>query len=384
LQAVQRACFNRGCTTLHSAELGICLLSDAVQVEPNQTAAGGSSQASSSTAWSAKYVPGSERPAEDELYGFRTAMAEAAAQEEAAAPPKPKVDVRLAIMLLLLVTGIGGLITYAVMNWMKPKVPSLYVDLGTQRYDPAGLGGRMIAQWTGSATYKFTIDPLDLAQIPGFQATIANPPHAITFSIKLKDASASVVCQKDIVIPGVPEGQGAFDEATALQPRTIPTGDTLQNVAGANKQIGEMVLTGSLACDLDAYKKIVGWDFTTDFPPLGTQQDWQKHEDTLQADAKKAKNPPSKTPVSYGGYYLVKSLGSPIESDDVIVSDNPTKGVVVTSSGRAFLVGTSVLVNPALDWQIFPAEIHYHCDKTAMCMLTRLSSRSAVRAHLMR
>jgi hypothetical protein len=57
---------------------------------------------------------------------------------------------------------------------------------------------------------------------------------------------------------------------------------------------------------------------------------------------------------------------------------------VATSSGHAFLVGTKILVNPALDWQIFPADIHYRCERNAMCMVTRLSSRTAVRAHLMK
>jgi len=309
-------------------------------------------------------------------------MAETVEAEETA-PAPPKANLRLIVMLALVVSAAAALLVYGGMMWLKPKPLALSNDLGTERYDPAGLGGRLIAEWTGNAGYKFTVDPLDPAQIPGFQATIANPPHAITFSLKMKDATNGVECEKDIVIPGVPEGQGAFDQSSAMAPRTLPTGETLQNVAGSDGQISEMVLSGSMPCNLDAYKKIVAWEFTTDFPPLSTQKDWEKHEDQVQAEAKKGQSG-SKAPVSYGGYYLVRSLPTPIEADDVIVSDNPGKGIVATSSGRAFLVGTKVLVNPALDWQIFPADIHYRCDRTAMCMVTRLSSRSAVRAHLMR
>lgn len=365
-------------------ESGLCGLSNVAQVEQNETVgAGNTPSPASSFSSENKYVPGTSRPAEDELYGFRTALAESVEAEESE-PAPPKVNVRLIILLVLLVSAVAGVVVYGSMNWFKPKPLALSIDLGTQRYDPAGLGGRLIAQWTGSASYKFSVDPLDPAQIPGFQATIANPPHAITFSLKLKDATNGVECQKDIVIPGVPQGDGAFDPSVAMAPRTIPTGDTLQDVAGSNGQIGEMALAGALPCSLDAFKKIVAWEFTTDFPPLSTQKDWEKHEDQVQAEAKKGKSGRSSAPVSIGGYILVKSLPTPIESDDVIVSDNPSKGIVATSSGRAFLVGTKVLVNPALDWQIFPADIHYRCDRTAMCMVTRLSSRTAVRAHLMK
>ena len=370
--------FNFRCTASHVSESGFCPLSNGVQIDPNEAVTTGKS----GSAWTDhKYVPGSGRPAEDELYGFRAAMAQTVEAEDKL-PEPPKTNLRLIVMLGLLVAGVAAMLVYGGMNWLRPKPQALFNDLGTQRYDPAGLGGRLIAEWTGSAGYKFTIDPLDPAMIPGFQATIANPPHAITFSLKLKDKSDEVVCQKDVVIPGQPEGSGDFDQAAAMAQRTLPTGETMQNVAVANGQIGETTLNGSLGCDLDAFKKIVAWAFTTDFPPLSTQQDWEKHEETVKEEARRGKAPPA--PQTIAGYIFVKSLPTPIEADDVIVSDNPAKGIVVTSSGRAFLVGSKVLVNPALDWQIFPADVHYRCDRTAMCMVTRLSSRTAVRAHLMK
>lgn len=359
-------------------------MSDAVQVEQNEPITSSSLPSSgASMASDHKYVPGSERPAEDELFGFRTALAQSE-EAENQEPQRPPLNALKVVVLVIAVTAVAVLLVLGGSMLFKPKAPDLYIDLGTQRYDPAGLGGRLIAQWTGSTSYKFTVDPLDATQIPGFQATVANPPHAITFTLRLKDTSDQVACQKDIVISGAPLGPGGFDQAQALTARVTPTGDRVQNVAGADGKIGEMVLTGQLPCSLDVYKKIVGWEFSTDFPPLGTQSDWEKHEDAVQAQAKKAKGGNTAAPQSVGGYFFVKSLPSPMEADDVIVSDNPSKGIVVTSSGQAFLVGSKVLVNPALEWQVFPADVHYRCEKNAMCMVTRLSSRSAVRAHLMK
>ena len=358
-------------------------MSDAVQVEQNEPVTAKTPQSKPGQSSSDyRYEPGSTRPPEDELYSFRSAIAQHIEEEEAQ-PKKPKVNVVLVIGLVVMVAAIAALIVVAGSMWFKPKPANLYIDLGSQRYDPAGLGGRLIAQYADNASYKFTVDPLDPSQVPGFHATITNPPHAITFSLIMRDAKQGVACRKDIVIPGVPEGAGPFDPSQALAPRTIPTGDTWQNVAGDNGQIDEMVLSGSLPCNLNAYKKIVAWEFSTDFPPLSTQKDWEKHEDAVQAQARRGRSGDA-TRVNYGGYFLVRSLPAPIEADDVIVSDNPTKGVVATSSGRAFLVGSKVLVNPALDWQVFPANIHYRCDRTAMCMVTRLSSRTAVRAHLLK
>ena len=328
-----------------------------------------------------RYAPGAQRLAEDELFGFRDEIAKSEAVERVV-PVRPRTNPMMMIAMLIAVGGATALLFFGAAQWLRPKPPSLYIDLGTRNYDPAGLGGRLIAQWSGSTQYKLTIDPLDPTQIPGFQATVANPPHAITFMLLLKDASDRVACQKELVISGVPEGRGAVDETQILAARTSATGDTVQNVAGSDGQIGEMVLTGALPCDIEAYKTIVGWEFSTDFPPLGTQEDWEKHEEKMQADAKKAKGGSGQE--SIGGYFFAKSLPSPIEADDVIVGDNPSKGIVTTGSGHNFLVGSEVLRNPALDWQVFPAEIHYRCERNAICMLTRLSSRSAVRAHLMK
>jgi len=359
-------------------------LSDAVQLEQNETVKAGREPSQAAMSSDQKYVPGTSRPAEDELYGFRTAMAEAAREEEEARPRRSPINVLMLAAIALAVLGVAVLLAVGAAMFFKARTPILYKDLGTQRYDPAGLGGRLIVQWNGSAGYKFTIDPLDPAEAPGFEATISNPPHAITFTLRLKNTSDQVACQKDIVIQGAPLGPGGFDDSQALAPRTTPTGDGMQNVAGSSGQIGEMVLTGSLPCNLDTYKSIAGWEFVTDFPPLYTQKDWEQHEDAVQARARKGKAGADSAPQAIGGYFFVKSLPTPMEADDVIVSDNPSKGIVVTSAGRAFLVGSKVLVNPALDWQIFPADIHYRCERNAMCLVTRLSSRSAVRAHLMK
>ena len=89
----------------------------------------------------------------------------------------------------------------AIPKLMKPKPPALYIDMGNRRFDPAGLGGRLIARWEGSATYQLTIDPLEPQQLAGFRAVAADPPHPLSLVIRLNDAAGLVACQKEIVLP---------------------------------------------------------------------------------------------------------------------------------------------------------------------------------------
>jgi hypothetical protein len=190
-----------------------------------------------------------------------------------------------------------------------------------------------------------------------------------------------VACEKEIVFPApVVQSAGPVDPAQALLPRKTADGDTVQNVEGSDGQISEMTVTGALPCALKAYQSLAAWEFSSNFPNFAAQAEWLKHENILKGGKKEH----SGNGNLYGIYALVKSLSSPIDGDDVIVSDNPSRGIVATSGGRVFLVGSNVLTNRALDWQSFPAAVHFRCDKTAICMVTRLNSRTVVRAHLMK
>jgi len=56
-----------------------------------------------------------------------------------------------------------------------------------------------------------------------------------------------------------------------------------------------------------------------------------------------------------------------LRATTLIVSDNPSRGIVATSGGRAFLVGMNVLTNRALDWQSFPATVAFPLREECEC-----------------
>lgn len=357
-------------------------MSNGVQTEQNEPVTAAAPPQSEGSVATYNVVPFADKGAtKDDLYGFRAAMAAHQAEAEEQKPKeKPKSAIWIMLLLVALLGTGAALLFFGVSKVVAPKQPALYIDLGTQRFDPAGLGGRFIARWSDGASFQFFIDPLDEDRMPGFQAVAENPPHSISFNVRLLDSSGAVACQKDILIPPINGAEGSTDHAQALAPRQTSTGDTVQNTANRDGQITEMVISGSLPCSLAAYRHIVSWDFSSNFPNLDEQANWIKHEKDLAS----SRNPHKSSGVSYGPYTLVKSLPVPIEGDDVIVSDNPARGIVETGGGRVFLVGASVLTNRALDWQSFPASVHFRCERNAICMVTRLNSRTAVHAHLLR
>lgn len=203
-----------------------------------------------------------------------------------------------------------------------------------------------------------------------------DPPRQLTLTIRLLDSSGGVACEKMILLPA-PAPQGTLrDPAQALAPQITPSGDTAVNVTGNDGKIDEIDLTGSLPCSEKAYRLLAGWDFSTNFPTVQEQQDWLKHK------GKRAESLKSHHARRFAQPIL--NLPAPIEGDDVIVGDNPSNGTLSTSGGLVFLVKPGAARNRSAGWQIFPAPIHYRCDKKGFCILTRTRSDTVLQARLLK
>jgi hypothetical protein len=311
--------------------------------------------------------------APETLYTYRPPEPPADQDAAAKAPPMPS-KVTLILGGLLAVAALVAIV-FALQSAITPKPPVQYIDLGTQRFDPAGLGGRLIARWEENAEYQLSLDPLDQSFVPGFEAVAQNPPRPLSVTVRLRNAEGLVICQKEILFPPPAPAGAPPDPAHTLQPQKTPSGDTVQNVAGEDGRIAEIAISGGLPCPAKAYSRLTAWDFTTNFPTLAEQADWQKHEAAL-APAAKAKK-------ANGFAALVQHLPTSIEGDDVIVGDNPSRGTVETSAGRVFLVGTNLRTRGA-EWQEFPAAIHYRCDRNGVCILSRSNSRTTLQARLLK
>jgi hypothetical protein len=309
-----------------------------------------------------------------ELYTFREALGPSPA--ELALPRKKAPAVPFAgILLVGALLALVAFLIYAVPSLFQPKPPVPYIDMGSQRFDPAGLSGRLIARWQGNASYQLFLDPIDQGQVARFAATALDPPRQLSVTLRFRDADGLVACQKSILLPApVPHEPGTKFAPSRGQQQT-QTGDTAQNMTGEDGQIAEIDLTGPLPCPAKAYTKFKTWDFFTDFPTIAEQDEWLRQERGLDAKAHGGNNELSSQ---------IQRLPTAIEGDDVIVADNPSRGTVETDGGRVFFLGVAGMHNRAIAWQIFPASIHFRCDKNGSCVLTRTNSHVSLQARLLK
>lgn len=319
----------------------------------------------------------------EELYAFRAAMAAAepkpTPQPAKARPPVKRLLVYGALGTALLV--LAGLSLPSLKNsFSGTKPPVLYIDLGNRRFDPAGLSGRLIVKWEGKPNYELYLDPVDQEHTAGFQAVAQNAANPLTVVVRMLDASGMVACQKEIDVPPAAQTGTAPDPTQVFLAKTTAGGDTVRDLPGADGQVAEITTSGPLPCSLSAYQSIAAWDFAANFPNLKDQQDQLKHENAKNVEGN------SRRSYSAAGWRLTpvhfQRLPAAIEGDDVIVGDNPVRGTVDTSSGREFQVGTGGSHALSTEWQIFPSAIHFRCEKTGVCMLTRVSSRTMLQARM--
>lgn len=298
------------------------------------------------------------------------------------APTAPLVKPPLDQKKLILFAGLGGvafvllaLALYVAASKQDPIPP--FLDLGQTNIAAAGLSGRLIAKWDGAAQYELHIDPLSPQQAAGFAAVAINPPLPLTIDLHITSDSGSLLCRKEIVIPYTPVEDPDDALAQKFQPERTFDGDTVQNVAGADGEIIEIVMSGPLTCPAKAYRAFANWQFTSSFPSVADQQDWLRQQEALLAQIRnKAAQARASASIPHG-----LRLASPIDGEDVIVSDNPSHGTVATRAGRTFYVGKSGEMSRA-GWFVFPATIHFHCDVHSNCTLTRPDASTSVSARL--
>ena len=366
-------------------------MSDVAQIEASNSPGAAGPQTQESVAERVyKVLPPTGGASHEDLYGFRAAMMQPALVESPEEAEKRTKSKRAAAILPLLIIAVLAVLALLVIPKVtQSKAPALYVDLGTRRFDSAGLGARIIARWEGSTAYQLYIDPLDPQQTAGFQAVTVNPPHPVSVVIRLLDHTGAVACQKEVVLPTPAPAAGSSDAssatsssavAQALLPMQTASGDTVQNIAGPDGQIAEVTITGGLPCSLKQYQSLAAWEFFTNFPSLDEQAAWLSHQKLNDASSKKAHSGEGGS--GFSG--RLAHLPAAIDDDDVIVGDNPSQGTIDTQGGRMFLVGVIGLRNRTAEWQVFPAAVHFHCDKNGVCVLTRVNSRTTLQARLVK
>jgi hypothetical protein len=331
-------------------------------------------------------------------------------EQPAISVPRPRNYLLMAgtALLVLLVVVAGYLLVKP-----KPSGPASTVesadDLGPGVFNPAGLRGHLITQWQGKARYQLQIEPLGPQQEKGFSAVVAAPPHPILITIRVLDSAGFALCSKDILFRYDPAKalassttmelahttkQEAAQLAKDLEARHAQIAieqakeadrergaDIFESSVNPDGSIRSVHALGDLPCSKDAYKRANYWDFTSNFPTLEEQDDLLNHKpDALAQLVEQAK-----TSTSHGKRKPAQKKQQAmfyIEGDDRIVDYDPSSARIETGMRKSFYVGRRAEQATAESWASESALIHYRCDPTANCALTRYGSPAVLHARV--
>lgn len=318
-----------------------------------------------------RVIPSIDVEANEHFEHFVAYTPEPIETEKTESPSLPKaalIGIGVAILLV-------GLIGIAIWKVMSPQSPPIN-NLGTSYVSDAGLEGLLVLQWAGKTEYQLSVTPLNPQQLDGFAAVALNPPRPLFLDIRLLDSSSIVFCRKQILLPILPPPAEGQDPRQALLPQRTNGGDTVQNIAGVGGKINAIDLQGDLSCPEKSYKRIVAWQLLSNFPTLSEQADWLKRPPDQPANAKTL--PTRSRPHAR----LSAGLPPMVEGDDRITADNSSHSIIETSGGRTFTIDNKRSLASVFGWTVLPMAIHFRCDKSAACVITRAGSSNVVHARL--
>lgn len=274
--------------------------------------------------------------------------------------------------------------------------------LGAVTSNAAGLTGHLFTKWDDKLEYRLNLEPSDANQLAGFSLAVSDPPRPLSINVQLKDSLGFVLCSKDILLKYDPAKaavaahsdkgkagaanalaaqQAQVDELARQQSQEIERekgADTFENGVGPDGQIDSISAQGELPCSKKALDSMVSWGFIPNFPTLAEQSELLRHQPGAKSieenAASAAHRRESRKPAPVTPLFL-------IEGDDEIVWSDASGANVETFGNKSFTLDMSGQGTGSA-WRVYPAKIHYRCDQTSTCILTRPDSVIAMRARM--
>lgn len=315
-------------------------------------------------------------------------------EEAGAAKPPSMTTYRLAVIGALF--GVVFVVLIMALSGSFSSSPDPF-DLGTIRSDGVGLKGRLFTKWEDKKLeYRLSFEPTYPEQKEEFSYAVNNSSRPLSIEIQLKDAMGFALCTRNILLaydpgktaaagaaagaaPGKADGQSApppdLDRLRAAEAQREKGNDIFQNQTGSDGQVAALSAEGVIPCSKSAYEKATTWSFQPDFPSLAEQAELLKQSKVQQVTVEQKAVARNRKPVK-----AAAPLRFSIEGDDVIVDYDVSGGVLEGSSGENFYIDKDASQAARAVWQNLPARIHYRCDATTGCTVTRDGSGVMVRA----
>jgi hypothetical protein len=296
--------------------------------------------------------------------------------------------------------GLGILfgITIAAISWHINNPNGPY-DLRSVTSSEAGLKGHLFLKWEKKLQYRLTLEPSDPKQLAGFSLAVANSPRPLSINIQLKDAQGFVLCAKDILLQydarkaaalAAPDpeaeagntdtGNVSSDQLAqginvarleAQEPERELGKDIFLNQIGRDGQIDSISAQGDIACSGKAYESTSYWSFSPGFPSLAEQGELLKRQADIRANEASAASEKLVARRRMAAKAAPKPSPFYIEGDDSIAGYDASAGIIETFTARRFLVDKAGAAANALKGLDFPIDVHYRCDQSATCTITR-------------
>jgi hypothetical protein len=296
----------------------------------------------------------------------------------------PKSTVRAILLFLTLGAGIGiafGLLIKIPTWYQEISLPSN--DLGSVNFDAIGLKGHLITKWDQQTEYRFKLEPIQKDRTPIFEKIISDPPKPLFIKIDLMDSSDFVLCSRNIIFK--------FNFLKDIKPVETRSSDELNRVASsyANASINKsdwekgndffnnalhsdgtvnaVTSQGTLPCTKSAYMKVMKWNFSSNFPTVDEQDNFVKTHAECQLDDKSTKS--ISATKNNQSKHAINSDSN--EGDDVVSGYSVIQNNLETSGGMTFFIYKDGERDNAIAWGVQDARIHYHCDDSSLCTLSR-------------
>jgi hypothetical protein len=313
-----------------------------------------------------------------------------------AAKPPSMTTYRLAVMGALL--GVVFVVLIMALSGLFSSAPAPF-DLGTVRSDGVGLKGRLFTKWEDKKLeYRLSFEPTYPEQKEEFSYAVTDSPRPLSIGIQLLDSMGFALCTRNILLaydpgkaaaasaaagagadPGKADGQSVppsdLDRLRAAEAQREKGNDIFQNQTGSDGLVAALSAEGVIPCSKSAYEKATTWSFQPDFPSLAEQSELLKQSKVQQVTVEQKAVARKRKPVK-----AAAPLRFSIEGDDVIVDYDVSAGILEGSSGENFYIDKDASQATQAVWQNLPARIHYRCDATTGCTVTRDGSGVMVRA----
>ena len=340
--------------------------------------------------------------ADEPLQHSSDAIAGAAPQPPAAAPPAPAANTIYIYAAVAAILGIVVGVTVALVA-LGPAARNSPYDLGTVISNADGLTGHLVLTWNQKLGYRLVVEPSDPVHLAGFSQTVNNAPRPLSVDIQLKDSHGSVLCGKTVLLKFDPEqatalaasdgesqagtaATGNAPPAQAAHALDIPRSeaqeltrehdqDVFQNDLGRDGQTDSITAQGEMPCPRQVFDRTASWSFTPNFLTLNEQAELQNHLSGADENTPSAQDLASGTPPTPRRKSKRKAPVAPtayaIEGDDELVAFDFSKGMMETRGRKFFAMDKLSVGNNLAAWQDVPANIHYKCDLNSVCIIKR-------------